>query len=126
MKYLLDVNVLLAWCHPASPHHARLHAWKARLKPSQLATCALSELGFIRVSAQGYGYTVKMAAEALAFIKCDIGQYIAECPPPALAAWAATAAKTTDAYLCQLAVAHKVQLATFDGGIKDPAAFLIA
>ena len=126
MKYLLDVNILLAWCHPPHPHHARVHAWKSKLKSSQLATCAICDLGFIRVSAQAYGYSIDMAARALDYIKRDVAGYITDNPPPALAKWADTGAKTTDAYLCQLAAAHKLQLATFDSGIKDPAAFLIA
>jgi predicted nucleic acid-binding protein len=55
MKYLPDVNALLAWGHATHPHHARLHAWKAGKKASDLATCAISDLGFIRITAQAYG-----------------------------------------------------------------------
>lgn len=125
MKYLLDVNTLLAWSHPTHPHHARLHAWRAGKKASDFATCAICELGFIRISAHGYGHTVESAARQLAFLKRDIAHYLEKSPEPALAAWAKTAAHTTDAYLCQLAVKNGMQLATFDARIKDSAAFLI-
>lgn len=72
-----------------------------------------------------YQLTLADARKALADIRKLTGGYIADCPSPALPLWATTAARTTDAYLCQLATAHGLQLATFDTGIKDPVAFLI-
>jgi len=125
MKYLLDVNALIAWHHDNPPEKkARIHAWAAPHKPA-LATCAISELGFIRVSMIAYNYTLEMAQTALAKIKQDFPAYIADHPPPRLAKWASTHRHTTDAYLCQLAAKHGMKLATFDTAIKDPAAFHI-
>jgi hypothetical protein len=40
-------------------------------------------------------------------------------PSPRLPAWASSAAKTSDAYLTQVARANKLRLATHDAGIKD-------
>ena len=57
MTYLLDVNALVAWHHAGSPHHARFHVWAAAIGRTNLRTCALTELGFIRVSMQVFGYT---------------------------------------------------------------------
>ena len=128
MKYLLDVNALIAWWHHTHPKHVIFHAWekKAGAGFANLATCATAELGFLRISMQVYRYTLAEAQNALAQLKQKAGGFIADCPPPKLAAWSTTASKTTDAYLCQLARAHGLQLATFDSGIKDAAAYLIS
>lgn len=126
MKYLLDVNALVAWWHHTHPKHKAFHAWEKKTQFGHLATCATVELGFLRVSMHVYQYSLANAQHALAAMKNKIGGFIADCPPPKLAAWTDTAAKTTDAYLCQLAAAHKLQLATFDSGIKDSAALLIS
>lgn len=126
MKYLLDVNALLAWCHARSQHNTGFHKWAAKTGYQNLYTCAIVELGFLRLSMHVYGLALADAQEALAQLKQKSGGYIADCPSPKLPAWSATAAKTTDAYLCQLAAAHKLQLATFDNGIKDATAFLIS
>lgn len=126
MKYLLDVNALLAWRHANTAHHAAFHAWAGRVGTASLGTCAITELGFIRVSMLRFGYTLEEALRTMADMRRQTGGYLSDCPAPSLAAWANTAAKTTDAYLCQLASAHKLKLATFDAGIKDAAALLIA
>jgi len=126
MKYLLDVNALLAWCHVRSQHNVKFHNWAAKAGYENFWTCVIVELGFLRVSMHIYGHSLAEAQNALAQIKQKAGGYIADAPSPNLAPWAATAAKTTDAYLCQLARAHGMHLATFDNGIKDATAFLIS
>jgi predicted nucleic acid-binding protein len=124
MKYLLDVNALVAW-HHAGRLNTRLHAWRANHATAELASCAISDLGFIRISMIGYGYTLQTAEKALESIKRDVDDYVEALPPPRLARWVASHKQTTDAYLCQLAAKHGMQLLTFDNGIKDAAAFLI-
>jgi len=47
MKHLLDVNVLLAAIWQRHPDFPKADAW---LIGRQVATCPLSELGFLRVS----------------------------------------------------------------------------
>lgn len=123
MKYLLDVNALIAWRHGRSPHHATFHAWIARIGTDSLATCAQCELGFIRVSMQAFGYSLERAQDALAAIKRQTGGFLDTAPSPRRATWADTAAKTSDAYLTQIAHANGLTLATLDQGI--PAAELI-
>ncbi len=125
MKYLLDVNAMVAWHHRGSPHHERFHAWAASVGRRQLRTCALAELGFLRVSMQVFGYTLQQAAAELALIRKETGGYVELCPSPVLPAWAATPSRTSDGYLVQLAALHGFKLATLDQGIKDPAAVQI-
>jgi toxin-antitoxin system PIN domain toxin len=47
---LLDVNVLLALAWPNHQHHGAAHAWFHREAGRGWATCALTQLGFIRLS----------------------------------------------------------------------------
>lgn len=120
MKYLLDVNALVAWEHGGSPHHAAFHSWAKASGLRNLSTCALVELGFIRISMQVFGYTLAQAQEALADMKPHLGGFIEQAPSPQLPDWASTAAKTTDAYLVQLATTKGLRLATFDSALSDP------
>ena len=118
---------MVAWHHGNPPDkHARLHAWRVRVGASQFATCAIVELGFLRISMRVYGYDRQTAENALDLVKRDVTGYIDALPSPRLARWVLSHKQTTDAYLCQLARAHGMQLATFDHGIKDGAAFLIS
>ncbi len=126
MTYLLDVNALLAWEHRNSPHHATFHAWAKRVGRANLWTCGLTELGFLRVSMQVFGYNLAQATDALAVLKRHVGGFVREAPSPRLPAWSSTPAKTSDAYLTQVARENKMQLATLDAGIKDTVAVLIS
>ncbi len=123
MKLLLDVNALVAWHHPSAEGHASFHAWAKAQGFAQLATCAQCELGFLRVSMQAYRFSLVQAQTALAEMKRTIGGFVPVAPSPKLAAWSTTAAKTSDAYLAQVAAANGLKLATFDTGI--PGATLI-
>lgn len=126
MKYLLDVNALVAWAHVNSEHHATFHAWAGRVGPANLWTCAHSELGFLRVSMQVFGFSRLLASDELARLKMHTGGFIEKAPSPLLPVWATTAAKTTDAYFTQLARENGMRFATFDTGIKDGVAEHIA
>ncbi len=126
MKYLLDVNALLAWEHTNSPHHAAFHAWAGRAGRANLWTCGHAELGFIRVSMQVFSYTLSQATEALTALKRHAGGFVEVAPSPRLPAWSSIAAKTSDAYLTQVARENRMRLATFDSGIKDAVAELIS
>jgi len=126
MNYLLDVNALLSWGHARAQHNTRFHEWAAKIGQQNLYTCAIVELGFLRISMQVYGLPLDEAQAALAQLKQKAGGFIAEAPSPALPAWSSTGSKTTDAYLCQLAGTHRMRLATFDNGIKDATAYLIS
>ncbi len=123
MKYLLDVNALIAWQHPAAQDHGAFHVWAAREQLRAFASCAQVELGFLRVSMQAFGYSASAAEEALAEMKCSMGGFVIEAPSPKLPPWCKKSAQTSDAYLSQLAASAGLSLATFDTGI--PGATLI-
>lgn len=117
MKYLLDVNALIACEHLGSPHHAAFHQWVAKVGFKNLFSCAHSELGFIRISMQVFGYTLDEAQDALSNIRKKLGGFILEAPSPKLSPWAKSAGRTSDAWLMQLADKNNFKFATFDGGI---------
>ncbi|MEO0055337.1 MAG: hypothetical protein RLZZ50_1284 [Verrucomicrobiota bacterium] len=123
MRYLLDVNALIAAHHADSPLHAQFHQWAKTVSSADMATCAMVELGFLRVSMQVFRYTADQAVGALAATKEQMG-FVPTAPSPVLPAWANTGAKTTDAYLQQVAESAGLKLATFDRGI--PGAVKIA
>ena len=126
MKYLLDVNALIAWWHSTHSHHIQFHQWGKAVGFKNLHTCNISELGFLRVSMQVYQFTAKEAQTALENIRARSAGHLDTVTAPALPAWAKTPAATTDAYLCQLARHHKLRLATFDTRIQDAAAEVIS
>jgi len=124
MNYLFDVNALLSLCHDG-PHRPRLRVWMGRQSDARYHTCAITELGFLRISMGVYKFDRATAMRALADAKRDMHGYLDTLPPPALAAWCDTHGKTTDTYLCQLAAANGMKLVTFDTAIKDKAALVI-
>lgn len=132
MKYLLDVNALIALGFLEHEFHERVARWVQTLAKTgtpELATCSITELGFVRVLAQApqYGFTVAHARDLLRRLKAS-GKVSFTLIPDAqdmahLPRWVKTAKQTTDGHLAQLAVANGAVLATFDKGI--PQAFLI-
>ena len=125
MKCLLDINALIAWEHTGSSHHAEFHAWAKWAGRGNLWTCAHTELGFLRISMQVFGYSLSQATGALASLKENAGGFVDVAPSPRLPFWASTAGKTSDAYLAQVAHENGMRLATFDAGIRDAVAELI-
>jgi len=123
VKFLLDVSALIAWHHGRAPKHRGFHAWAAKEHFDEFATCAHTELGFIRVSMQAFGHSLVEAETALVEVRKATGGFIETAPPPKLSVWATKAAHTSDAYLVQVAASAGLKLATFDTGI--PGATLI-
>ena len=133
---LLDVNVLLAITWTNHQHHAVARRWFDKQRRKGWATCAVTELGFIRLSSNP-AFTKEAASPAEAcdvltrlrhlgkhrFLPCDLS------PSELGAAWRQTMGyrQTTDVYLALLAQHHGVQLATLDRkllahpGLKDAA-----
>jgi hypothetical protein len=58
MKYLLDVNVLLAAVWANHPHYPAADAW---LKGKSVVVCPISELGFLRISTNKKAIAAPMA-----------------------------------------------------------------
>jgi toxin-antitoxin system PIN domain toxin len=120
---LLDVNVLLAIAWPNHQFHAAaLAALSAR---NRWATCALTQLGFIRISsnpaAVGTAKSPQQATGILAALVADsLHIYLDSLPSPASKDWRNAFARllghqqVTDAYLLRLAAVNDAVLVTFD------------
>ena len=120
MKHLLDVNVLLAAIWQQHPDFAKADAW---LAGRQVATCALSELGFLRVSTHQKALKADMTASRQllqAFLEKHKAQFV-PADLPALETSARKSEELTDLYLAELASSKGMKLATFDTGIKHAA-----
>jgi len=132
MKFLLDVNVLLAWGWADHADHRRAASWIGGIKQKRgvkLLTSVIPELGFVRVSVQrvGGGLEVKEAVATLAGMLRSLGMVHSflpdDLPSSAFPPWCASASRTTDAHLLALARKNGTELATLDTGI--PGAFLL-
>lgn len=124
MTYLLDISVLLAWLWDQHENHRRVLAWESG---QSVATCPITELGFLRISTSpGFGATMDQARQMLQdwlqkrqvlFVPCDARALDGAAAP--------TSGKTTDFYLANLAAAHSMRWATLDERSGHPAAFVI-
>ena len=132
MKYLLDVNVLLAWGWADHADHRRAASWVGAMKRKRgvrQLTSAVPELGFVRVSVQrGAGSVgVNDAVATLAGMLRSLGKCHSflpdNLPSSGFPAWCTSASQTTDAHLLALAQKNGAELATLDTGI--PGAFLL-
>jgi predicted nucleic acid-binding protein len=124
VKHLLDINTLIALGHTAHVLHARAIAWYRTLSAARdtLYTCAITELGFVRVAAQaGLQPDVASARKALAVLKSSSSvpfELMADgLGADRLPAFAKTPSKLTDGHLLALARANDAHLATLDTGI---------
>jgi predicted nucleic acid-binding protein len=132
VRYLLDVNALVALGINQHEFHARTANWVRSLAPSkdlELLTCSITELGFVRIVAQvaRYGLTLGQAQSLLIRVKTEglakftfisDDQDISQLP-----AWVSTPGQVTDGHLVSLAKTHNGLLATLDA--KIPGALLI-
>ena len=132
MKYLLDVNVLVALGFLQHELHGRVAGWVRTLASRgipELATCSITELGFVRVLAQApqYGFTIAHARTLLLRLKRGNSLRFTFIPDDHdvshIPAWVKTAKQITDGHLVQLAKAKNAILATLDERL--PGAFLI-
>jgi uncharacterized protein len=132
--WLLDANLLIALTHSAHVHHSEAHAWFAERPARSFATCALTQLAFVRLSCNprvvGAEITPAQAMQALAELAAHTGhRYWAETPEPLGLATLNSAAlvghrQVTDAYLLGLAVQQGQTLATLDRGLVSYATAL--
>jgi predicted nucleic acid-binding protein len=130
-RYLLDVSALVALGFNEHGFYERVVSWVQTLSPreDEFATCAITELGFVRLLTQAplYGFSVAEAKLALLRLKSSGNiafAFIADDHDASrLPAWVKTPKQTTDGHLAQLAKAHGAVLATLDRGI--PGALLI-
>ena len=128
MRYLLDVNLLLAWGWDDHVDHARAARWIAetnRAGDTMLLTSAIPQLGFVRVSVQRTAERITpfKAAEVLAGMINSLGRNHAFVPDNIDSmkwpSWCKSANRSTDAHLVLLAAYHQAKLATLDVAIPD-------
>lgn len=124
MRYLLDVNALLALAHTGHAHHAKASAWYAGIARSAtgLHTCAITELGFVRVATQlGLQPDIASARAALDALKASSRVRFELVPDDLgaahLPAFVKTPAAVTGGHLLELAKKNAMKLVTFDRGI---------
>lgn len=118
---LLDVNVLLALAWPNHQHHRAAHRWFGEEGGTGWATCALTGLGFVRLSSNPV-YTADAVAprDAIAlFARMTAHQghrFWSDLPAIDIGAMERVVGhrQLADAYLVQLAAHHRGRLATFD------------
>ena len=124
MRYLLDVNVLIALIDPAHVQHDRAHLWFGKSGKIAWATCPLTENGVLRIVGHprypNSPGTPAAVAELMARLLALPGH---EFWPDGVSlldsqringARLLESAQVTDSYILALAVAHRGQLATFD------------
>jgi predicted nucleic acid-binding protein len=120
MKYLLDVNVLLAGIWKNHPLYAQGSVW---LSGKTIAVCPITELGFLRISTHRKAINARKALDS--FLSQNT---VARIPDdlPALDSTAAASELVMDFYLTDLAEKHGFKLPTLDTGIKHRAVELIS
>lgn len=129
MRYLLDVNALVALGIFHHNFHHRVNTWITSHEDAHWLTCSITELGFARVIAQtqDYGFTVQQARSLLLGLKSDKKLRLAFLPDgndiSLLPGWVRAPKQTTEGHLVKLASANEAVLATLDEGIQG--AFLI-
>lgn len=129
MIYLLDVNALVALGFANHEFHGRIASWVKAQDFPPLATCSITELGFVRVLVQAaaYGISITQARTLLLRMKrADRPAFtfiVDDLDISSLPAWVKTANQTTDGHLVKLATAAGGVLATLDRRI--PGAHLI-
>ena len=127
MRYLLDVNALVALGLLQHEFHQQVARWVKSLASAglpELATCSITELGFVRVLAQApqYGLNVSQARTLLLRLKggsmLNFTLIADDHGVAQLPSWVKTAKQTTDGHLAQLAKANGAVLATLDTRIR--------
>ncbi|MGA7684363.1 MAG: PIN domain-containing protein [Terriglobales bacterium] len=125
MIYLLDVNALVALGFAHHEFHDRVAHWVRVRHALSLATCSITELGFIRVLAQvpSSGLSIAQARTALLRIKAAADPKFSFIPDDhdvsQLPSWVKTPKQTTDGHLVRLASSHGAVLATLDTRIPE-------
>lgn len=113
MTYLLDVNALLALGFLQHEFHRRMAAWMTAQRFPPIATCSITELGFLRVLTQvaAYGLTIDQAQNLLQRLKKSRSLQFTFVPDDHdvshLPRWVKSTKQITDGHLVQLAAATR-------------------
>jgi uncharacterized protein len=128
VRFLLDVNVLVALAFPLHSSHRLAHSWFRREPDRLWATCPLTQAGFLRAASRALGGSRDAIRKALAGLERD-------CQNPGHEYWPVDADlrdlsnsqrsrligpnQIADMQLLLLAHRHRGQLATFDTGLRE-------
>ncbi|HXN93570.1 MAG TPA: hypothetical protein VN879_03645 [Candidatus Acidoferrales bacterium] len=132
MIYLLDVSALLAFGLREHLFHERVATWVRTFEiqeEAKFATCAITELGFLRIltQASSYSFTIAQGKLLLSQLKVTKGlrfSFLADNQGVEdLALWVNGPKQITDGHLLGLARAHGAEMATLDERI--PGALVI-
>jgi predicted nucleic acid-binding protein len=128
MKYLLDVNTLVALFDEAHIHHMEAHSWFESKGSHGWVTCPITENGLLMIlSHPAYPNSplpMVDLAERLEEFKIISGKYYFWNDDYSMSEWLSIAklpigsAHSTDAYLLKLCKKKEGLLATFDRRIK--------
>lgn len=123
MIFLLDVNSLLALGLLEHEFHQRVAMWVDQLAKKgipDLATCSITELGFVRVLSQAPQYRISVGKARELLLRMKAGKsirftFISDRHDIShLPKWVKSPKQTTDGHLAELAKANGAQLATLD------------
>jgi len=129
VRYLLDVNVLVALAWPAHIHHESAHAWFDGRASAAWATCPSTQAGFVRVLSspsfspdalspqQAFVHLERLVAAAGHAFWAD-DKSLSSSPFVAVERIAGTK-QVTDAHLLAVALRHRGALATLDRGCRQ-------
>ncbi len=125
--WLLDANLLIALTHASHVHYTEAHHWFAQRPSRRWATCALTQLAFVRLTSNarvvGAAFSPSQAMQALAdMVAQPDHEYWENAPEPLRLAPLNSPAlvghrQITDAYLLGLAAEREQRLATLDRGL---------
>jgi uncharacterized protein len=136
MTYLLDVNALVALALRNHQHHGVMHAFMTAQQRRGWATCAFTQAGFVRVTSQNHTpaataksgmngtFNPRLAASALAQntanphhtylpVDFDYSAVLTACSGGIVGH-----RQITDAWLLTLAIRNRLQLVSFDSGLR--------
>lgn len=133
MRGLLDVNVLVAVFDPDHVFHGRAHDWLSAEAGLGIATCPLTENGFVRIlSSPGYSASLRLPPSdiiqrLLDFTSRHDHEFWPDSlslrdPVPFVPRRILGARQITDIYLLALAASREGCLVTFDPDIPVAAA----
>lgn len=115
MAWLLDVNLIVACIWSSHRQHQAANRWLEGCE--RFATCAIAEMGFLRVSmSAAYGASYTEARAALEdLVKMPAHHFIKDATTASrLPAGLTSRHDVTDAHLVTLARQHRLRLATLD------------
>jgi uncharacterized protein len=129
-RYLLGLDVVVALTYGAHESHKRAHDWFNTIGKDQWGICALTEIDFLRVTANP---GLRLLPESLEFAKAVLQTWkgctgFHQWPEPGEKSWIDVTRRfaarilghrqVTEAYLLGVAIEGDLELVTFDRGVR--------